>query len=353
MNVLTLSVVVLLAGGQINPVTEPPPVPAPQPAPEAIPDQTSTPAPAPGQAINARPGRTGAEAGAIVVTGRPRSPGDPLEKMNAQSYALTRDADEAVFRPVAIGYKNAVPKPLRRGLHNILTNLREPVVFLNYLLQLKPGKAAETVGRFTLNSSIGVAGLFDIAKRKPFGLPFRPNGFANTLGYYGVKQGAFLYIPFVGPTTVRDFIGDNLDRIVLPLAIGYPFDNIIYGGPGTFISVLDRRVEFDDRLTRLRETSDPYTASRDFYLERRQAEIDELHGRHHPLVLPENAPRESDPPAAAPLHDTSPQGSPGGTGVEPAATAADDIAAPKIAIDRTIFDESHSVPAGTNSGAPG
>ncbi len=316
MNFLALPVVLMVAGGQADPATIPQSVPAPTVAQAPVADQTpsplSTAAPTvsnttpPPAATKATPPRSG-DAGAIVVTGRQRIAIDPLEKVNAESYALTREVDEAVFRPVAIGYKRAVPKPIRRGLHNILSNLREPVVFVNYVLQLKPGKAAETVGRFTLNSAIGIGGLFDVAKRKPFSLPFRPNGFANSLGYYGVKQGAFIYLPFVGPTTIRDFIGDNIDRLVLPLSIGFPFNNLIYGIPGTAVTVLDRRVEFDERLQRLRETSDPYAASRDFYLERRQAEIDELHGRHHPLLLPENAPREPQPVEGDSPTDTSPQ----------------------------------------------
>lgn len=284
-------------------VAEQPPAVMPSPAPvETAPAATEKPAARP-----STPPAQGIDQSAIVVTGRQRMPGDPLERLNAQSYDMTRDVDEAVFRPVSVAYRRALPRPIRRGLHNILSNLREPVVFVNYLLQLKPGKAAETVGRFTLNSAIGVAGLFDVAKAKPFNLPFRPNGLANTLGYYGVKQGAFIYLPFVGPTTIRDFIGDNIDRLVLPLAIGFPFNNLIYGVPGTAVQVLDRRVEFDERIQRLRETDDPYAASRDFYLERRQAEIDALHGRAHPLVLPENAPARTTKPADQPAEPRAPE----------------------------------------------
>ncbi len=328
MNMLILPVALMITGAPNDPVAQ---TPAPaQPtaavitgAPAATAQTLATAPPASLQAdtlpqtpVTVQAPASTSDKGEIVVTGRQRLRGDPLERVNAQSYALTRQVDEALFRPVAQVYKNALPGPVRRGLHNVISNLREPIIFVNYLLQLKPGKAAETVGRFTVNSAIGIGGLFDVAKGKTFKLPFRPNGFANTLGYYGVKQGAFLYLPFVGPTTIRDFIGDNLDRLVLPLSIGFPFNNLIYGIPATAVQILDRRVEFDERLQRLRENGDPYAASRDFYLERRQAEIDELHGRHHELLLPENA-----PPRAAPLNDEPEPAT-------PAAPAPDTVAPP-------------------------
>ncbi|MBL7373267.1 VacJ family lipoprotein, partial [Escherichia coli] len=79
-----------------------------------------------------------------------------------------------------------------------------------------------------VNTTLGAAGLFDIAKRKPFRLPHRPDGFADSFGFYGVKPGAFLFLPVVGPTTVRDLIGGLMDRMVLPTAIGVPFNRLAY-----------------------------------------------------------------------------------------------------------------------------
>lgn len=216
----------------------------------------------------------------IIVTGRKESAGDPLRAVNAQSFAVTQKVDDAVIGPVARTYKNNVPSPIRRGIHNFLYNLREPIVFLNFLLQLKPGKAAETVGRFAINTTIGVAGVVDVAKRKPFHLPRRSNGFANTLGYYGVKNGAFLFLPIVGPTTIRDLLGGAIDRLILPVAIGKPFTSTSYTIPAGILGALDHRSEFDQTLKDLHDNSpDPYAATRSFYLNRRQAEIDHLHGR--------------------------------------------------------------------------
>lgn len=216
----------------------------------------------------------------IVVTARPRhAPGDPLQAVNAQSFAVTQAVDQAVVAPVAMTYQRAVPAPVRDAIRHFFNNLAEPVAFLNFLVQLKPGKAAETAGRFALNTTIGVAGMVDVARKKPFKLPRRPNGFANTLGYYGVKPGPFLFLPLIGPTTVRDLIGLGIDRMVLPSVFGQPFNQPTYTIPASIVGSLDYRVEFDTQLRKMKDAPDPYAASRKNYLESRQAEIDALHGR--------------------------------------------------------------------------
>jgi phospholipid-binding lipoprotein MlaA len=117
-----------------------------------------------------------------------------MRGLNTTSFKVTQSVDKAVTGPVARGYKKTIPSPVRSGLRNALRNLGEPVVAVNYLLQLKPAKSLETLGRLAINSTAGVAGLFDVAKKRPFNLPYRMNGFAYTLGYYGVKPGP-LYVP--------------------------------------------------------------------------------------------------------------------------------------------------------------
>lgn len=246
-----------------------PPCPAGEALPVTQPPAPASPAPAP------------AEQGAIVVTARPDSmPGDPMVQLNAQSYEVVQEVDEALVGPVAMAYKDAIPKPIRHGLRNFLRNLTEPIVALNFLLQLKPGKAAETVGRFAINTTIGVGGLFDVAKRDPIKLPYRRNGFANTLGYYGVEPGPYLFLPLIGPTTVRDLIGGTIDGLLLPTVVGNPFNNIAFTLPAASLSALQGRIQIDEQLNALRNQSrDPYLDARDFYLRRRQAEIDALRGR--------------------------------------------------------------------------
>lgn len=223
----------------------------------------------------------------IVSAPRRASPGDPLARVNAQSYALVQDIDRGLVGPIAYAYRDGLPKPIRSGLHNLLRHLDEPVIFLNFLLQFKPGKALETVGRFTINSTLGVAGLMDVAKKRPFRMPYRPNGFADTMGYYGIGPGPYMYLPIVGPTTVRDLLGLWLDRGFLPFAVGKPFSHPTYSLGASVVRALDYRIEFDDALHRLNvEAADPYAATRAYYLLRRQAEIDGLHGKKTPMPMP-------------------------------------------------------------------
>lgn len=288
-----------------------PPSPVVEPADPATPATVAPPAvpSTPPQAGQAVPSGHSPQ-NDIVVTGRKEAAGDPLRAINAESFAVTQKVDDAVVGPVARTYKKTVPGPIRSGIHNFLYNLREPIVFLNFLLQLKPGKAVETVGRFAINSTIGAVGVVDIAKRKPFRLPRRSNGFANTLGYYGIRNGPFLFLPLVGPTTVRDLFGGAIDRLVLPAAVGSPFTSATYAIPAGVLGTLDHRSEFDRTLKDLHDNSpDPYAASRAFYLNRRQAEIDQLHGRGQndpagmtgppPSVRP-FVPRDLEPPPSTP-----------------------------------------------------
>jgi phospholipid-binding lipoprotein MlaA len=175
--------------------------------------------------------------------------------------------------PVAHVYEEELPKPLRNGLRNLLRNLMEPVNFINHLLQLRPGRALETVGRFAINSTLGVGGLFDFAARDPFDLEYRRNGFSNTLGYYGVGQGPFLVVPLVGATTLRDLVGSTLDQAIVPFAVGAPLNTPYYAVPAYVINSLNFRVEFDERIDAIGDSVDPYMAMRESYLCLREADI--------------------------------------------------------------------------------
>ena len=147
-------------------------------------------------------------------------------------------------------------------------------------MQFNIGKAIETFGRFAINSTIGGAGILDIAKRRPFKLPRRLNGFADTLGYYGFKPVRFMFLPLIGPTTAEDLVGNLLDRLLLlPLAVGKPFNRVWYTLATGVVSAMEHRSRYDDQLETLRSTADPHAFSREFYLRKRQAEINELRGR--------------------------------------------------------------------------
>lgn len=281
----------------VAPQAAPTGVPTPEPTP--LPTPLPTPAPDPAPVTQAAPpaadpNQPPPDQGEVVVVGS-TSRIDPVAPINEASFEAAQAVDKAVIGPVALAYRKRIPAPLRDGLRNFLANIREPVVSLNYLLQLKPGRAAETFGRFAINSTAGVAGLFDIAKRKPFRLPRRRNGFANTMGYYGIGPGPYFFLPLIGSTTVRDLIGNVLDQAAVPIS---PLRLVGASGTATSVSVgvltaLDFRAEFDDELEKIRAAPDPYGASRRFYLSRRQAEIDALRGKK---IAPD-APRPVWPPA--------------------------------------------------------
>ncbi|MBX9665262.1 MAG: VacJ family lipoprotein [Novosphingobium sp.] len=216
----------------------------------------------------------------MVVSGAQKAPPeDPLAKANQTSYEVLQKADDLVVGPVASGYQKAVPRPLRMALRNFIRNLREPVAAAAFLLELKPGKMFETVGRFGINSTIGLGGTIDVARSKPFNLPYRQNGLANVLGYYGVGPGPYLFLPLVGPTTVRDLVGLFADRLAVPLAVGSPFNQAWYALPMGVIDALDYRNEADEDFKRLRNAADPYSTYRRVYLQSRIDQIEALHGR--------------------------------------------------------------------------
>ncbi|WP_421854440.1 MlaA family lipoprotein [Novosphingobium sp.] len=218
--------------------------------------------------------------GEIVVSGVLKAPpGDPLAKVNETSYDVLQAVDDAFVGPVANVYEKGVPRPLRMALRNFIRNVREPVVAAAFMLELKPGKAFETVGRFGINSTIGLGGTIDVARSKPFNLPYRQNGLANVLGYYGVGPGPYLFLPLVGPTTVRDLFGLIADRLVVPLAVGKPFNKPYYAIPIGVIDSIDYRNEADEDFKRLRKAADPYATYRRVYLQSRIDQIEALHGR--------------------------------------------------------------------------
>jgi phospholipid-binding lipoprotein MlaA len=237
--------------------------------------------------------------------------GDPLEGFNRAMFGLHQALDKSIYRPLAMGYQHVVPKPVRSGLRNFFGNLTEPVVFLNYLLQFKFGKAAETLARFTINSILGVGGLFDIAKTKDFNLPHRNNSFGDTLAYYGVGPGPYLFLPLMGPTTLRDVLGGPVDGAVLPLAVGKPFSDWRYQLSSGAITGLDLRAESDPELRALFGGAvDPYATLRSVWLQNRAAEVAGL--RHHRLE-PQSPSELDDPlrdpgvPAVSPSESRAPE----------------------------------------------
>jgi phospholipid-binding lipoprotein MlaA len=227
---------------------------------------------------------------------------DPLEGFNRISFGFSQIVDKIVIRPAAMVYRHVVPKPGRDGVHNVLSNLNEPLVFVNDLLQLRPDRMIRTLGRFLINSTLGLGGLFDIAKRKPYNLPHHANSFGDTLGYYGVKPGPYIYVPIFGPTTLRDAIG-SAEGLLPPMVIGSPFDREDYQLSTNIADGLDQRERNDDDLkAMLRDAIDPYATFRANFLQNRAGEISSLKAHEGAS----QASPAADDPLADPLTDPAP-----------------------------------------------
>ena len=129
---------------------------------------------------------------------------DPWERVNRFTYRFNARFDEAVFLPVANAYER-VPAPLRSGVHNFFENLAEVESVINYAAQLRPAGSGRSLGRFVINSTLGIGGLFDVAAK--LNLASAPTGFGATLATWGMHPGPYFVIPLLGPSTLRDGIG--------------------------------------------------------------------------------------------------------------------------------------------------
>lgn len=194
------------------------------------------------------------------------STGDPFEPANRDFYKLNKGLDRAVIRPGAVFYHHALARPIRDGVHNVIYNLGEPVTFLNNVLQARPGRAGKTAIRFVVNSTVGIGGVFDVTGGS--GLPRQPSGFAETLTRYGAPQGPYLFLPLLGPSSIRDLTGRVVDVVT------DPFTWINYAGrPGVqaargVLGGLDQRDRLDPALKELNRTAtDPYATLRSAFLQ--------------------------------------------------------------------------------------
>jgi phospholipid-binding lipoprotein MlaA len=127
---------------------------------------------------------------------------DPLEGFNRAMYTFNDKFDRYLLKPVAKGYRAITPKPVSKGISNFFRNLHDPGIMLNNLLQGKPGQAASDLGRFLVNSTVGIAGLFDVATK--WGMQKHNEDFGQTLAVWGVGDGPYLVLPFFGPSNMRD-----------------------------------------------------------------------------------------------------------------------------------------------------
>ncbi|MBP2275538.1 MULTISPECIES: MlaA family lipoprotein [Sphingomonas] len=272
------------------------PVAAQQPA--AAPSATRV------QAAPVAPPLAPGMAGQTPRVHRHHAKGDSLEGFNRVMFSIHQFLDRIFLRPVSMAYKKIVPKVVRTGIRHVFSNVGEPLVFANDVLQLKPKRALKTLARFGVNSTIGIGGLLDVAKTSDFNLPHHDNSFGNTLGRYGVGPGPYIFLPLVGPNTLRDFGAGVGEGAVLPLTIGTPFDRAEYQAAQAGLSGIDLRAESDGELKALLGGAvDPYATLRSAFLQDRAATVAELrHGSKQtssPLDDPLSDPAAAEPTPAA------------------------------------------------------
>ena len=142
---------------------------------------------------------------------------DPLEPVNRVMLDFNLTLDRYLVKPVAVGYRAVTPAFFRTGVANFLTNLRSPVVLVNDLMQGEFDRAAQTAGRFAVNTTVGIGGVRDVSKE--FGLPEKHDeDFGQTLAVHGVGAGPYLVLPLLGPTNPRDVVGRVVDFAISPFS---------------------------------------------------------------------------------------------------------------------------------------
>jgi phospholipid-binding lipoprotein MlaA len=261
---------------------------------------------------------------------RAADPSDPFEAMNRRFFGIQEALDAHLVGPIAHGF-GVTPSPLRAALRNFGRNLGEPIVVVNDLLQGHVKQAVGTTVRIVINTTLGIGGLFDVAKRNH--LPHHDNSFGTTLGRWGVRPGPYLFLPLVGPTTLRDGFGSIADIGLNPLSYVHYRSKFEIGVGIAVIQALGERLDSERDLAVLRETStDPYATLRSYYLQNRQAEIT---GKAADIeALPDLEPPEATPPKAAAPVEPSP--SPSAAPAEPASPRSDEATPEPEAADPAL-----------------
>lgn len=209
----------------------------------------------------------------------PRQTSDPWEKQNRAVFEGNQQINHNVIYPVARAYNENVPEDVRDRIDSFTTNLNEPVVFANNILQLRMEAAATTLVRFAMNSTIGVAGLFDVAASQ--GLPHQSGDFGQTLYVWGVRESPYMVLPVLGPTNLRDAIGAGVEFAAqIPAGAIYPAGTAAnvaghVGTAGAILGPVSELRQAGDMETLEQSSLDFYSRLRTAAEQKRQAELQE------------------------------------------------------------------------------
>lgn len=209
---------------------------------------------------------------------KPTSVSDPNESFNRQMFDNSQGFNHDVLYPAAAAYNSNVPESVRDRIDAFTTNLAEPMTFANNVLQLRPEAAATTLGRFALNSTFGLGGLFDVAAEQ--GMAHQSGDFGQTMYVWGYRDSAYVYLPVLGPTTVRDAVGSAVEfGATLPAAALVPTKFATLASrvdlAGTITSPLSKLSKAEDMKTLEESSIDFYSMLRSVSQQKRQAELDE------------------------------------------------------------------------------
>lgn len=193
---------------------------------------------------------------------------DPWEAYNREIHSFNMGLDKALFQPVARGYDAIMPDAPQRGVRNFFRNLNYPVTFLNLILQGKFEESLTATGRFLMNSTVGLAGFFDVATKVE--IPEYKEDFGQTLAVWGWKDSRYLVMPVFGPYTARDFIGRSFYGYFHPTSyVAREYNNYI----PLVVDLITLRAELLPFQAELDAASDPYVLVRDVYLQNREYNI--------------------------------------------------------------------------------
>jgi phospholipid-binding lipoprotein MlaA len=196
---------------------------------------------------------------------------DPFERVNRAVFSFNETADQYVIKPIAEGYKFVLPELVRTGVTNFFSNINDVLIGANNLLQGKPANAASDIGRFFINSTVGILGLFDVAT--DMGLDKNREDFGQTLGVWGFSDGPYIVLPFFGASNVRDTVGFVVD-VETDFMINTNKLNSDEKIAINSLRIINRRADLLDAGQLLEDAAfDKYSFLRDGYLQRRRNQI--------------------------------------------------------------------------------
>ena len=208
---------------------------------------------------------------ATTAPGVGSDPRDPYENYNRSMFTFNKTIDDNVLKPVATGYVNVVPAVVREAIGNFFANIGDVWTAANNYMQGKPKDGTTDLVRVIFNSTIGIAGLIDVAT--PMGLPKHEEDFGQTLGVWGAKSGPYFVLPLFGPSTVRDALSKPVDLYADPLTASNDVP-VRAKNTGRALRLVDDRAAVLDSTAILEGAAlDPYQFFRDAYLQRRESRV--------------------------------------------------------------------------------